>query len=371
MVTVMQRHSALPAFAVALAWVVCVGCQPEAIPCQDVGDRHAICGVDNAEDLAALPLSPFVIFGQGYGGFRKHEGNISVMDTRSEEISVLFRGGSPGAQASGERGWGDPECLSPPNPRFSPHGIDLASLPDGRLRLLVVNHGHGERIEFFEVFDEDGRPAVVWRGCAVPPEGAFLNDVVGLADGGFLTTHMMEYDTNFSSTVRGLLGLDTGFVYRWHPERGFSILPGSEGALPNGIQMAPDGKRVFLDLYLASEIRVLDLESGRELHTLEVSGPDNLTWTRDGRLLVASHLGGMGDSLSCMRNTGGACGMAFEIVSIDPDTYATEVVFSHSGAPMGAGTAALDLGDELLIGSFASDRLLRVPLAPKGSGAIQ
>ena len=370
MVILKRSRRAVPSLTLALTLAVWVGCRPAAMPCQDVGDRHVICGIDNAEDLARLPRSPFVLFGQGYGGFKKHKGNISVMDPETEEISVLFRGGSPDAQASGERGWGDPECLSPPNPRFSPHGIDLASLPDGRLRLLVVNHGQGERIEFFEVFDEGARPTVAWRGCAVPPEGAFLNDVVGLADGGFLTTHMMEYDTNFSSTVRGLLGLNTGFVYRWHPERGFSVLPGSEGALPNGIQMTPDGKRVFLDLYLASQIRVLDLETGRELHTLDVPGPDNLTWTRDGRLLVASHLGGMGDSLSCMRNAGGACGMAFEIVSIDPDTYATEVVFSQSGAPMGAGTAALDLGGELLIGSFASDRLLRVPLAKTGSGAI-
>ena len=98
------------------------------------------------------------------------------------------------------------------------------------------------------------------------------------------------------------------------------------------------------------------------MHTLEIPLPDNLTWTRDDRLLVASHLGGMGDSVACMSAEGGACGMAFQIVSIDPESYATEVVFSNSGPPMGAGTAAVDMGGELLIGSFAANRLLRVPL---------
>lgn len=365
-----RLRGSLFGWGLGLVWVALLGCRPEAIPCEDVGDLHVICGVENAEDLAALPDSPWVLFGQGYGSFGKHRGSISALDPETEAVSTLFLGGSLDGQASLERGWGDPACDSPPGSHFSPHGIDLGSLPDGRLRLLAVNHGQGERIEFFEVFETDGPPRVVWRGCAVPPEGAFLNDVVGLRDGGLLTTHMMEYGTNFSSTIRGSLGLETGFVYQWHPEHGFSILPGSEGGLPNGIQISPDGKRVFLDLYLSSEVRVLDLESGRELKSLEISHPDNLTWTRDGRLLVASHLAGMTDTLNCMRAQGGACGMPFEIVSIDPETYATARIFSHEGPPMGAGTAALDLGGELLIGSFASDRLLRVPIPESGSGEL-
>ena len=348
--------------------VVFGGCREEVIPCEDVGDRHVICGVKNAEDLAALPVSDWVLFGQGYGVFGAHRGNISAIDPSSERVSVLFQGGAAGLQASLEKGWGELDCPSPPSAQFSPHGIDLGSMPDGRLRLLAVNHGDGERVEFFEVTDTGEEPRVVWRGCAVAPEGSFLNDVVGLPGGGLLTTHMMEYQTNFSSTVKGLLGMETGFAYRWEPDTGFSVQPGSKGGLPNGIQISRDGQRVFLDLYLSSEVRVLDLETGEELHTLDIPLPDNLTWARDGRLLVASHLGDMADSIACMRAKGGACGMPFQIVSIDPESYATEIVFSTSGAPMGAGTAAMDIGGELLIGSFASNRLLRVPLVDSVRG---
>jgi hypothetical protein len=39
----------------------------------------------------------------------------------------------------------------------------------------------------------------------------------------------------------------------------------------------------------------------------------------------------------------------------------SEVVFKHQGAPMGAGTVARQLGDFLYIGSFSSDRIVRVP----------
>ena len=346
----------------AIGLLVMAGCRAEPIPCQDRGDLHVICGVDNPEDLAALPGSPWVLFGQGYGVVGQHHGSIAAINTLNEKISILFEGGTITEEVSPERGWGDSECPSPPTQAFSPHGIDLARQADGRLRLLAVNHGGRESIEFFEVKLDGSEPQAIWRGCVIAPERAFLNDVVGLSDGGFLTTQMMEYGTNFSSTIRGLLGMDTGFVYRWHPDTGFQALPGSQGSLPNGIQVSQDGETVFLDLYLSSQIRIFDLKSGRELHTLEVSQPDNLTWTPDGRLLVASHRGGLRDSVDCMRVESGVCAMAFEILSIDPETYEVQSVFSHQGAPMGAGTAALDIGGELLIGSFASDRLLRVPL---------
>ena len=337
-------------------------CRAEEIACEDQGRLHVICGLDNPEDLAALPGTPWVFFGQGYGVEGDQRGNLSAMDPSDEKVSILFRGGSRGTTVPFEPGWGNRDCPGPPSQAFSPHGIDLAERSDGRMRLLAVNHGGRESIEFFEVIHAGGEPEVIWRGCALAPQGAFLNDVVGLRDGGLLTTHMMEYGSNISSTLRGLLGMDTGFVYRWDPAAGFEVLPGSEGALPNGIQISKDGETVFLDLYLASEVRVFELKTGRVLHTLKISLPDNLTWTPDGKLLVASHLGTMADSLDCMRVRQGACGMAFEIISIDPDTYQTETLFAHAGAPMGAGTAALDIGGELLIGSFASDRLLRVPL---------
>ena len=349
-----------------LVSIVLGGCHEEPIPCEDVGDRHVICGVKNAEDLASLPVSDWVLFGQGYGTFGLQQGNISAVDPASEKISVLFEGGAEGVQASLEKGWGEPDCPSSPSAHFSPHGIDLAPMPDGRLRLLAVNHGGGERVEFFEVTDTGGEPRVVWRGCVVAPEGSFLNDVVGLPGGGLLVTHMMEYGTHFSGTLKGLLGLDTGFAYRWEPDSGFAVQPGSEGGLPNGIQVTEDGQTVFLDLHLGNEVRILDLETGEVLHSLDMPLPDNLTWARDGRLLVASHLGDMSDSIACMRTQSGACGMPFQIVAIHPETYATEIVFSASGAPMGAGTAAMDIGGELLIGSFASNRLLRVPWLDAG-----
>ncbi|MFP6640077.1 MAG: hypothetical protein VCC04_07525 [Myxococcota bacterium] len=337
---------------------------PNIVGCKDEGALHAICGIRNAEDLAAIPNRSLVVLGQGYGLEEEGGGSIALFDPANEEVSTAYRGGTGNETASPEPVWGAADCPGAPSAAFSPHGIDLAPLPDGRLRLLAVNHGGRESIEFFEVVDSGEHPAVLWRGCAIPPETAYLNDVAGLPDGGLVTSHMMEMGTNFSGTLRGLLGLNTGFVYGWQPGGEFMRVPGTEGSLPNGLQVSPDGHTLYLNLYLASELRVVDLRNGQILATLEIPQPDNLTWAKNGNLLVASHFASVGDSVACMQLTEGACGMPFQIISVDPSDLSTETIFSHSGPPMGAGTTALDLGGELLIGSFASDRLLRVPARP-------
>ena len=54
--------------------------------------------------------------------------------------------------------------------------------------------------------------------------------------------------------------------------------------------------------------------------------------------------------------------MAFQVVALDPKTMAMETLFSHEGAPMGAGTSAVKMGKWLYIGSFSGDRLIRVEL---------
>ena len=50
---------------------------------------------------------------------------------------------------------------------------------------------------------------------------------------------------------------------------------------------------------------------------------------------------------------------AFEILALDADTLAGFAWLSHRGAPMGAATVAVQLGDDVYLGSFAGDRITR------------
>ena len=64
--------------------------------------------------------------------------------------------------------------------------------------------------------------------------------------------------------------------------------------------------------------------------------------------------------MRCQELDEGACPLSFEIVALDPETLEGELVFANEGAPMGAGTVAVEVGSDLLIGSFAGDRIIKV-----------
>jgi DNA-binding beta-propeller fold protein YncE len=362
----MRRRALAFAFAAVLA--SCGGGPEPIVGCDDAPGIHPICGFQNPEDLAVLPGGAALLVSEFGAMDGTKSGSLSVFEIATESRRPLFPAGGAGARpevASGPR-WGEPDC-PPPSAAFSPHGIDLAERPGGGLQLLVVNHGGRESIELFEVIPEGTSARLEWRGCALPPEQAFLNDVVALPDGGFLVTHMQpkrEGIAAFWQIVRGLAGFDTGHVYEWQPDTGFRVASGTEAPFPNGIEVSPDGGTIYLDVYLGSEVRKIDRKTGELLARAEVEQPDNVTWGDDGRLLVASHTAGLGEMMACGDLEQGACGFEFQIVSLDPETLESRVVVKHAGAPMGAGTVAVQVGRDLYVGSFAGDRIAR--FTPRG-----
>lgn len=347
-----------------LGLLSCGASQDPVMDCVDSKGIHPICGFQNPEDLALFDHGRSVVVSQFGGMEGEQPGSLAILDLATEELRVARRPGSEDRARGGAvaGGWGDPACPGPPSAEFAPHGIDLAPYAageEGGLRLLVVNHGGRESIEIFEVSGHGGEAAIEWRGCVIPPEGAFLNDIVSLPDGGFLVTHMMDRESQLSELVLASLGGNTGFVYEWHSEAGFRVVQGTEGPFPNGIELSADGEEIFLNYYLGNEVRRISRESGEVLARGEVRHPDNSSWAGDGRLLVASHLGAFWDQIACTPLEAGACPFEFAILAFDPETLESTEVFRNEGPPMGAATVAIDLGGELLMGSFAGDRVIR------------
>ncbi len=367
MLTLRRRRSLRPhAVALGLAALLVGACSPELGPilgCEPREDIRPICGLQNPEDLALLADGRTLVVSQ-YGlmdGSRA--GSLALLDVGSGEHRVAWEGGSGATSPADD--WAAPDCPGPPDETFSPHGIDLFEAPGGRTGLWVVNHGGRESVEVFEVRGRGLSAELLWRGCVVAPMPLYLNDVVALPEGGFLATHMMARDGETWGIVRSALGRDTGAVYQWQPGRGFEEVFGTAGPLPNGIELSADGTEIYLNLYMAGEVRRIRRENGERLATAQVRQPDNSTWARDGRLLVASHLGGLGDSLQCQALTEGSCPMAYEIVALDPESLEGETIHSGAGAPMGAATVALDVGDLYVLGSYSGDRVILVPKGPR------
>ena len=329
--------------------------------CEPLGAAKPICGFQNPEDLVVLPGEHAILVSE-YGGMEGGTpGRLSLLVLDTEERRELFSGGDADAATPV---WGDPACPGPPGPAFSPHGIHLSAREDGSLQLLAVQHGGRESVEFFEVAGSQREWHVMWRGCVAAPDDAWLNSVAALPGGGFVTTKMITRQIgrlDLSATIAR--GPRSGHVLEWLPGRGFEVLSGSEGEMPNGIEASTDGRLVFVNVNGGGHVRRIVRETGEVAETArlgQLGGLDNARWAPDGRLLVAS-LGGPGMAI-CRTLESGACPAEFRILAVDPESLEAEELYRNQGPPMGAGTGMVLVGQELFVGSFAGDRILRVAL---------
>jgi hypothetical protein len=345
-------------FPIVLLLAACSSDLPPIVGCEAVGDIRPVCGMQTPEDMAALADGRHLLLAH-FGGMEGGTGSISLFDTQTEQLKSLFPA-EEGASSNSRQEWGEPNCAMPSSDQFSPHGTHLHQLTDGRWRYLVVNHGGRESIEMFELTQAGSDSSLAWRGCVMAPAETLMNDVVGLANSDLIFSRMYHSLGGIES-LKGLLGFSTGDLWRWNSVTGTRILPGTEAALPNGLEISADGRFVFANMYLEGQVWKVDASSGETIAVAEVANADNSAWGSDGRLWIATHNGGIGEMLSCIENPEKPCAGSFEIVAMDPETMATEVVFSHRGAPMGVATVAVPQAGRVYMGSFVGDRLISVP----------
>ncbi len=332
------------------------------IACEPKDNARPICGFTNPEDIVALPGDQVILIGEYGTSAEDHSGGLVTLNLETEEKQTVFRGGEK--EATPEPGWGDPACTTPPAQAFNSHGIDLVRRADSRLQLLVVQHGGREAVEVFEVLGQKTDWQVEWRGCVPSPENASLNEVAGLPNGDFVTTKMISLDQSLDD---GFPTENSGNAFYWSAERGYQKIEGTDGILPNGIEISPGGDIVYMNVTGEGHIRKIEIATGQELGRAPVATPDNVTWSPNGTLLIAS-LGELDVEAfeACTQQTEGACSNPFKIVEVDPETMTVlGTVYESTGAPMGAGTVGLQVGEELFIGSFKGDRILRVDLSKR------
>lgn len=351
-----------PLAAVGLATLASACSVPEGThitDCEDRGALHPVCGIQSPEDIAVVPGGDYLLLSE-LGNMGEFPGRIVLFNVNDESWQPLYplAAATPPAELQG-----DPRCTEAPGEEMSPHGTHLVQLDDGSWRYLVVNHGGREAVELFTLeLPPGGEPALQWQGCVFPAGNTLINDVVGLANGDVIYTRMFRPD-DFLGYQRPLLGIQSGDVWRWNRETGPQLLPGTLGALTNGIEISPDERYIFINQYMDQEIHKYDLAAQQRVATAPVPNADNSAWGPDGMLWLATHDLQMPVYLACTRDHSATCGMAFEIVALDPETMDSRVIFRHQGPPMGAATVAVPLGDKVYLGSFLGDRLLIVPLS--------
>jgi len=343
-------------FVLALAGLA--GAQQPALQplmaCGAHGDIEVLCGTHQPEDLEITPDGKYLIATQFINAGRGSTagGGMALFDLAAKTFSKMAVTNEP------DKSWGDPSCPGPIADALVSHGSSLRKQSNGVWRLYVVNHGGRQSIEMFELKPAAGSWSLAWHGCVVGAHD--YNDVAILPDGGFVGTYptaLVAPGSNGNAFGGGV----TGYVAHWTPGKGESEVPGTRIPYPNGVVVSADGRDMFVNWFAAREVHKYDLKSAKDLGMVKLDFlPDNLTWTKQGRLLAAGVKGARGD---CPEASGRPCIQGFGVAEIDPAKMMARTIFdSASTEPLMTGVSvALEVGDSIYLGAFQGDRLVRIP----------
>jgi hypothetical protein len=298
-----------------------------------------VCGQQAPEDLVALG-SRWVVTSR-YGG----TGGVGLIRVDDRMSYIAY----PSAQAADRPDTATyPACPGPPSPDdFATHGLYVEPGDGPRHKLFVVGHGAREAIEVFEVDTAADVPTVTWIGCVVAPDPIGLNSVRGLRDGGFITTNFLRRGGSDAATQRMMAGEKNGELWEWHTSRGWEKVPGSEAAGANGVELSDDGRTLYIAAWGSQSFIRLSRGATPPVREEIPLGfrVDNIHWAHDGRLYAT-----------------GQADASWKAVKIDPDTLEVSEAVSRPDTPgFGAGTAVVEVGDDLWVGSYRGNRIVIVP----------
>jgi hypothetical protein len=238
--------------------------------------------------------------------------------------------------------------------KFRTHGLSLHPGKNGVHTLYTVHHGTRESVEVFELDGKTSPPSLTWIGCVVAPDKALLNAVAALPGGdGFIATNYQTegrgkvYTAEYGDEI-------TGELWEWHTKTGWTMVPGSETAGANGLEISKDGKWLYIGT--TSSRALIRLSRGRTPVKRDQASVgynvDNVRWAPDGKLFVSGFI----------LARPGQPGVA-HVAKVDPATLAVEqIIDAPNSEHFNVSTVCVQVGNELWVGSVRGDRIARFPL---------
>ena len=320
--------------------------QPSPAPCV-AGNTQFVCGQNAPEDLVVVPGGEWVVATSFAGS-----GGLQIIGVRDRRTILAY----PTAASKEEFDKKTYDtCPGPPDAEqkgmFRTHGIALREGRNSRHTLYVVNHGKRESIEVFDLDARQRPPVLTWVGCVVAQDPVGLNEVVPLPDGGFIATDFLARNIDAAARGRMMAGENNGALWEWHTGKGWKMIPGSEAAGANGLEISKDGKTLYVAAWGSQSMFRISLGQTPVKRDSIPLGfrADNVRWAPDGSLFVTGQ-GAMGQ----IQTT--------NIVKVDPKTLkVTEVLVRPNTPEFGAGTVTVQIGKELWVGSFRGDRIATIP----------
>lgn len=343
------------------AWVLAVlglASLPAHAECDPADGAEFICGMAAPEDLIRVPDTNWVIV----SAMAEGKSHLYAVDSRTRSPTSLYPTATV-RERHDKKTYGS--CPGPlPKDTFGAHGVDLRPTGRGKSVLYAVNHAGRESIEIFDLDATSATPVLTWIGCAVFPNGTSGNGVVGLSDGGFITTNFRDPADKDGYAKMGRHEI-TGNVMEWHPEAGWTVLPESAMSGANGVALTKDGKTLYVAGWPGKSVTRWE-RSGKSWTKKESIDTgiltDNLRWLADGSILAGGQDSKMPDVFQCRPPE---CRVGSGAVKIDPRTLKTTRVVTYKGNDSFEGaTTVIEVGDEYWMGSYKGDRIARIKRSP-------
>ena len=325
--------------------------------CMADGTTKFICGFASPEDLIHIPDTPWVmVAGMAEGG--KH-GQLYAIDSKTRAVKTIYPVANPKINFD-KKTYG--MCPGPlPADTFGAHGIDVRAKGPGVSTLYAVNHSGRESIEIFEVNSNGAQPSLTWVGCAVLPAKSSGNGVVGLPEGGFITTNFKDPADAKAFDKMSAMEI-TGNVLEWHPEKGWTVLPDSAMSGANGLALSKDAKTLYVAGWPGKNVTRYERSGSAWVKKESITTgilTDNLRWMSDGTLLAGGQDANMPAVFQCRAP---ACRVGSAAIKIDLKTGKASRLVQYGGsAGFEGGTTALEVGDEIWFGSYKGGRIARLP----------
>lgn len=325
--------------------------------CDAAGGLKYVCGPQNAEDLVLVPHTRWVLSSGMLAG-----GGIYLIDSGQRSWSQLY---SEDTRIVRQDMVTYGACPGAPDPlHLETHGLNIRAGENGHSTLYVVGHGGREAIEVFAVDANEEEPLLTWIGCVLMPEGLAANSVASFTDGALVVTVLSYPDKTFADMFAGR---NTGAIYEWSPgDSGFTLIQGTELPGNNGIEVSADETELFVaSTGLRTVVAFSNSNPSTQLRSTRVLGliPDNVHMMADGRLLTA---GTSADSEECgpldfenkTLEEFASCPRGFIAVAIDPETMEdTNLAEGPANPVFSNATMALEVGDDVWIGTFSGNRI--------------
>ena len=327
---------------------------PAPDTCAPEGALNFICGGENPEDVVLVPDSARLLA----GGMKAGSG-LHLIDTPTKTVTNLYPADAPNSAQDQTTYAGCPSPLDPAQANL--HGLSIRQTDTDRYTVYAVNHGGRESVEVFDLDTHTATPSATWKGCVLMPGGLKGNGVATFGDGTILVTVPYMPGKTFDDVVAGQT---TGTVLMWTPgTQMFRPIPGTELLGNNGIETSPDDSKFYV--VSPRERRVVEFardNPGTPLRVAQLQGfvPDNVHWTADNQLITAGQTdaepgcGGTPSREEALLE----CSTGYKVDTIDPATMiATELATGPTTPDFPGAASAVQVGNELWLGSFYADRL--------------